>query len=105
MCASCSCGRVTRSVTSWTYDEAVSETRVIPIADIHLVPDDGRPVKTIDLMGAHVLIDVDEEGNVVSIEILGPAVFTDLKDLGDYLKTPATAIVMEDGPDGSADDS
>jgi uncharacterized protein YuzE len=80
-------------VTNWTYDETTADDRVIPLAGIYLTPpDDQRQVRTIDLMGAHVLIDVDLEGNLVSVEIIGPAVFVRLQDLGEYLGEPATAL-------------
>ncbi len=35
---------------------------------------------------------VDPDGNLVSVEILGPAVFLDLKDLGRYLQEPDSTL-------------
>lgn len=85
----------------WTYDEATHEfddrTVSLPVAAIYLIPpEEEREVRTIDLMGAHVLLDVDPDGNVVSIEILGPAVFLDLKKLGEHLKEEATVLKADE---------
>ncbi len=71
-------------MTAWDYDEEVNA------ACIHIIPRDAIPqghVKTIDLEGIHVLIDVDTEGNVLTIELLGHA--TILKGLGRYLQQEA----------------
>jgi uncharacterized protein YuzE len=85
-------------VTTWTYDEMViAQSMTVPAAAIYLIPpEDGRPVHTVDLMGAHVCIDVDKDGNVASIEIMGPAVFMDLRDLGKYLGEPATVLTEKE---------
>jgi uncharacterized protein YuzE len=85
-------------MTKWTYDDTVMiMDKIISMAAIHLIPpDDTREVRTLDLMGAHVFMDVDAEGNIVSIEILGPAVFVDLKNLGEYLKEPPTELKAEE---------
>ena len=84
-------------MTRWTYDETViADGRVFPVAAIYLIPEDKREVRTVDLMGAHVMIDVDSEGNVVSLEIIGPAVLADLKDLGVFLGEPASILKADD---------
>jgi hypothetical protein len=45
-----------------------------------------------------VFIDVDDTGNVISVEILGPAVFVRLKDLEGYLKEPPSILGGNDEP-------
>lgn len=70
--------------TSWSYDPDVDA------ADIDLCPPPclvAEPLRTVDLGGAHVLLDVDAAGNVVSVEILGPCRDFALADLGRYLLT------------------
>lgn len=70
----------------WYYD------KVVDAASIQITRDDRqvRPVRTIDLDGIHVLLDVDYEGNIVSIELLGSThTRTKLRDLGHYLKEEA----------------
>jgi hypothetical protein len=83
-------------VAAWDYDEAFD------CADIHIIPRDEIPpeVRTIDLEGIHVLIDVDLQGNILTIELLGDISRenprrTILRDLGKYLKEKPS------GPDHS----
>lgn len=67
----------------WSYDPEVDA------ANIDLTDEAEWPIRTIDLEGAHVLLDVDGSGQVVSIEILGPARDVRLKDLAHYLQREA----------------
>lgn len=89
-------------MTKWTYDEPVHNLTddsivTLPVAAIYLIPpDDSREITTIDLMGTHVLLDVDPGGNVVSVTILGPAVFLDLRNLGEFLGEPASILKAEE---------
>jgi uncharacterized protein YuzE len=80
----------------WTLDRINYDFRdEIPAVAIYLTDPEvpvPRPVRTIDLQGAHVHLDVDDDGNIVSIEIIGPAVYTDLTRLGEYLKEPPTVL-------------
>jgi uncharacterized protein YuzE len=70
-------------MTHWTYGPEICATAI----EIDVFPpDEDAPVRTIDLEGAHVLIDVDYYGRVVSIEILGPARNFSLEKLREYLK-------------------
>lgn len=70
----------------WFYDKVVDAASIQIIRDERQV----RPVRTIDLENIHVLLDVDYEGNIVGIEMLGNThVRTKLRDLGRYLKEEA----------------
>jgi uncharacterized protein YuzE len=74
----------------WTLDKLREN---LPLVAIYLTEiGDTRHVRTVDLQGAHVLLDVDDDGNVVGVEILGPAVRTDLTRLDEYLKEPPTVL-------------
>jgi uncharacterized protein YuzE len=67
-------------MTHWTYDPAID-------AAVIIVNHDGVSVRTIDLFGAHVMIDVSrDDGRVMSIEIIGPADDTSLSGLAEFLK-------------------
>lgn len=83
--------------TQWFYDPEICA------ADIALRPDSwpvAYPIRTIDLAGAHILLDVDKDGTVLNIEILGPAAGFPLENLMDYLLSPAniTDLVPDPGP-------
>lgn len=74
----------------WTYDdEVLVGERTVDAAYIYLTPETVETSTTVDLQGAHVQLDIDEEGTVTGIEILGPAVHTRIADLGKYLKQDA----------------
>lgn len=78
--------------TKWTRDRVLSGDREYPCVYLYVNENEG-PARTVDLQGAHVLLDVDQDGNVSGIEILGPAVFTDLDNLGVVLGRDAEEIV------------
>lgn len=51
----------------WTHDPDVDAV------DIDIAGTDiAYPIKCVDLWGAHVILDIDTHGRVVSIEIIGP---------------------------------
>jgi hypothetical protein len=86
-------------MTSWTYEEIPygQDGRTVPAVDIHIVPvQETHQVRMISLRGCHVMLDVSEKGEVLSIEIIGPAVDVSLKNLGDYLGEPATVLGEEE---------
>jgi hypothetical protein len=53
--------------TPWTHDDTVDAVDI----DLASTPI-AYPIRTVDLHGAHVILDIDAVGTVVSIEILGP---------------------------------
>lgn len=73
--------------SKWTYDE------VIDAAYIFTREVEPAQLKTIHLEGVEVLLDVDTDGNVLGIELLGDTrKKTVLRDLGKYLKTDPNVI-------------
>lgn len=89
-------------MTSWTYDVVSHGSSDYPVAYINVSEDrsPGDVAHTVDLQGAHVMLDVDEAGTVVGIEILGPAVYTKLADLGNTLKATPVLLNDENDPEG-----
>jgi uncharacterized protein YuzE len=68
--------------TDWQYDPA-SDCAYIKITNF-----EPQQVKTVHLEGIEVLFDVDLEGNILGIELLGNIrEKTVLRELGKYLKT------------------
>jgi uncharacterized protein YuzE len=70
--------------TNWQYDSAGD------CAYIKIVNFEPQKVKTVHLERVEVLLDMDLDGNVLGIELLGDPTGTNptvLKDLGKYLKT------------------
>jgi uncharacterized protein YuzE len=51
-------------MTKWTYDPAIDA------AYIEISPREPVTVRTIELTGIHVMLDVDLDGNVLGIELL-----------------------------------
>jgi uncharacterized protein YuzE len=73
--------------TRWTLDHIPFKSGEYPAAYLYVLPpEDNRQVVTVDLQGCHVLLDVDAEGDIAGLEIIGPAVRVDLAKLGDFLK-------------------
>jgi uncharacterized protein YuzE len=67
-------------MTKWTYDAEV---------DCAYIEIDSRQpgfVRTVDLNGIHVMMDVDHKGNVLGIELIGHGGLVESLHLNDWLK-------------------